>query len=437
MPADPPILLATIGSLGDLHPCLALALALRERGHRAVIAATPWYRDRVEALGLEFRPLRPDWNPTDSALIRQCENLRSGPAVLFRRLILPHLADTYADLLAATRDARLMIAGELVFAAPLVAEKRNLPWISAILSPTSFFSAHDPSVLAPVPELIHLRRAGPRLNRLALDIARIAARHWWNPIRDLRRREGLRPDCEPVLRDKFSPHVVLALFSPALARPQPDWPPQTVQPGFVFHDGSSAALAPELAAFLHAGDAPIVFTLGSTAVHHPDGFYETAIAAARRIGRRALLIGAPSSLTASDTLAVPYAPYSQVFPRAAVNVHQGGSGTTGQALRAGRPMLVVPFGWDQPDNGARVARLGAGLCLSRRAWSANTASRALARLLDDPQFSARASALADQIAHDPGLPAACDAIAALLVRSTPPVGENGTHRLATTAGRNL
>jgi rhamnosyltransferase subunit B len=411
------IVIATIGSLGDLHPCLALGLALRERGCRVAIAATPWYRDRVAALGLEFRPLRPDWNPTDSALIRQCENLRSGPEALFRRLILPHLADTYADLLAATADARLMIAGELVFAAPLVAEKRSLPWVSAILSPTSFFSAHDPSVLAPAPELILLRRAGPGVNRLALTLARLATRHWWTPIRGLRRREGLRPECEPVLRDKFSPHLVLALFSSALARPQPDWPPQTLQPGFVFHDGAQN-LSPELAAFLDEADPdqPIVFTLGSTAVHHPDGFYETAVEAARRLHRRSILIGAPPSLSSPGLLAVPYAPYSQVFPRAAVNVHQGGSGTTGQALRAGRPQLIVPFGWDQPDNGARIARLGAGLCLARRAWTGEAAARALSRLLSEPQFTTRASSLAAQMANDPGLPAACDAIADLLTR---------------------
>jgi rhamnosyltransferase subunit B len=408
------ILLATLGSLGDLHPCLALALELRQRGHRVALASTPWYRERVEALGIEFRPLRPDWNPTDSSLIRQCENLRSGPEVLFRRLVLPHLADTWADLLAATADARLLIAGELVFAAPLIAEKRNLPWVSAILSPTSFFSAHDPSVLAPAPELIFLRRAGPRVNRLALNVARLATRHWWNPIRDLRRREGLRPQCEPLLRDKFSPQLVLALFSPSFARPQPDWPPQTRQPGFVFYDAAPPAAAPELAAFLDAGDAPIVFTLGSTAVHHPDGFYQTALAAARRLGRRALLIGAPAAFSAPDCLAIPYAPYSQVFPCAAVNVHQGGSGTTGQALRAGRPMLIVPFGWDQPDNGARVARLGSGLTVARRSWSPHAAASALDRLLSQPQFSAHAALLAAEIAHDPGMPAACDAIADLL-----------------------
>lgn len=412
------IVFATIGSLGDLHPCLALALEMQRRGHRATIASTPFYQPRVEALGLGFRPVRPDWNPNDSDMIRQCENLRSGPEVLFRKFVLPHLENTYADLLAATTDAELMVAGELVYAAPLVAEKRRLRWASAILSPCSFFSAHDPSVIVLMPQFIRLRRAGWLVNRLAIDLGRLATRHWWNPVRALRRREGLSLRCDPVFRDKFSPDLVLALFSRAFAQPQPDWPRATLQPGFVFYDGS-AARDQDLEAFLDTGTPPIVFTLGSTAVHHPGSFYETAIAASRRLGRRAVLLGssATPSLVAPDLLALPYAPYSQIFPAAAVNVHQGGSGTTGQALRAGRPMLIVPFGWDQPDNGARIERLGAGLCVARTEWSVDQATATLNRLLTESRFSERASDAARVIREESGVTAACDALERLLPRA--------------------
>lgn len=133
------LLFATLGSLGDLHPCLALALELQRRGHLVTIASTEFYRARVEALGIGFQAMRPSWNPSDQELIRQCEDLKSGPEMLFRKLILPHLRDTYDDLLVASANADFMIAGELVYAAPLVAEKLGLPWISAILSPCSFF----------------------------------------------------------------------------------------------------------------------------------------------------------------------------------------------------------------------------------------------------------------------------------------------------------
>ena len=406
------VLFATLGSLGDLHPCLALAIELKAREHAVTIASTEAYRERVVRLGLGFRALRPDWDPADPALIRYCEDLKSGPERLIRGLVLPHLEDTYRDLLAAAGDCDFMLAGEMVYAAPLVAEKLRLPWGSIILSPCSFLSAHDPSLLVTVPHLIRLRRAGWRINRAFLDLGMWLTRHWWEPVRHLRVREGLNPECAPLTRDKFSPHLVLALFPSVLGVPQPDWPASTVQTGFAFYNGDAEpGMAEELAQFLAAGEPPIVFTLGSTAVAHPGRFYEVSQDAALRLERRAVLIGARDLKVKSDrVLAVPYADYAKVFPRASIVVHQGGSGTTGQALRAGRPMLFVPFGWDQPDNALRVERLGAGLSVARKEYSVETATVALARLLRDSAFSGQAGDVARVIDAQDGMKQGCDAI---------------------------
>jgi rhamnosyltransferase subunit B len=409
------IVIATIGSLGDLHPCLALALELMRRGHRVTVATTPYYKEKVEGLGIEFRSMRPDWDPTDPELIRMCEDLKKGPEVLYREMVLPRLRGTYDDLLAVAVDADLMIAGELVYAAPLVAEKLGLRWVSAILSPFSFFSAFDPSVMPHAPRMIYLRKAGPWAYRAALNLGRLATRHWSNPVRDLRRVEGLRPECDPVFRDKFSPHLVLALFSHWLARPQPDWPSQTVQPGFVFFENRSVddeGVLSRLSSFLASGDAPIVFTQGSTAVHNPGDFYRVSAAAAKRLSRRAVLLGAKVALEGDspDLLVLPYAPYSQIFPRSALIVHQGGSGTTGEALRSGRPMLIVPYGWDQPDNAARVERLGTGLHVARGDYSVDSAAASLNLLLESSRFSDRAAEVGAQMAGEEGLGSACDAV---------------------------
>jgi rhamnosyltransferase subunit B len=412
------IVIATIGSLGDLHPCIAMALELRRRGHRVTIATTEHYRGKVEELGIEFRAIRPDWDPTDPDLIRQCEDLKRGLEVLYRKLLLPGLKATYDDLIAIAASADLMIASELVYAAPLVAEKLSLRWVSQILSPLSFFSSHDPSLLANMPNLIRLRKAGWKAYRAALNLGRLATRHWSNPVRHLRRELGLRTDCDPVFRDKYSPDLVLALFSHWLAEPQPDWPPQTIQPGFVYFDRQRAEDAPtaELSAFLAAGDAPIVFTQGSTAVHNAGDFYKVSLEVARRLGRRAVLLGAKTDSAArgADVLLLPYAPYSEIFPHAAVNVHQGGSGTTGQALRAGRPMLVVPYGWDQPDNAARIQRLGVGLHVPRQTYSSTTATSALQRLLCESHFARRAQEIRAQMHDEDGLTLACDAVESFL-----------------------
>ena len=413
-PESKRIVIATIGSLGDLHPCLALALELMRRGHQVTIATTRYYRSKVEALGITFRPIRPDWDPTDPELIRQCEDLKKGLEVLYRNMLLPELRDTYTDLLAVAIGADLMIAGEIVYAAPLVAEKLQLPWVSAILSPVSFFSSFDPSVMVNAPWLIHLRKGGPSVYRAALNAGRLATRHWSNPVRHLRREQGLRLKCDPVFRDKFSPHLVLALFSLWLAEPQPDWPSQALQPGFVYYDNPpvDATLASRLSCFLASGDAPIVFTQGSTAVHNPGDFYKVSAAAAKRLGRRAVLLGAKTGneVDSADLVTLPYAPYSQLFPHAAVNVHQGGSGTTGEALRSGRPMLVVPYGWDQPDNANRVQRLGVALHVARKEYSVETATAALSLLLEDSRFSVRAKEVGKRVAAEQGLATSCDAI---------------------------
>ncbi len=406
------ILFATIGSLGDLHPCIALGQELQRRGHSVTIAATEFYRAKVESLGFSFRAMRPNWNPTDQELIEQCEDLKTGPEILFRKLILPHLSDTYHDLRAACADTDFLIAGELVYAAPLVAERLQMRWASIILSPSSFFSCHDPSVLVTVPGLIHLRKLGRPVYWAALNLCRLGTRHWSAPVRRLRRQLGLRTKCDPVLRDKYSNDLVLTLFSPQMAQRQPDWPPQIVQPGFVFHDREKkdVGIPQELAHFLAEGAPPLVFTLGSTAVHHPGNFYEASAAAARQLDCRAVLVGAKRDLISPEILTVPYVPYSEIFPRASVVVHQGGSGTTGQALRSGRPMLIVPYGWDQPDNAARMERLGVGLAITRKEYTCETACAAIRRLLTESSFAARARAVAGKLNEENGLIVACDAI---------------------------
>jgi rhamnosyltransferase subunit B len=415
--AIPPkrILLATIGSLGDLHPCLALAMGLRERGHHPIIASTELYRAKVDALGFEFHALRPNTGAKDPEIMRVLMDMRRGPEFLLRQIILPALPETYEDLLAAAAGVDLMIAGEIVFAAPLVAEKLGLPWVSEVLSPFSFYSAYDPPVSPYAASLALLYGINWRLNRVFIEASRLLLRPWWEPVRRLRSDLGLRPGGDPLFRDKFSAELILALFSPEIASPQPDWPRNTVQPGYVFYDRdeAQAGLPPELEAFLEAGEAPIVFTLGSSAVHDPRGFFDQSSRAAQMLHRRAVfLIGdnPPPAEMKGGSIAIPYAPFSELFPRAAVVVHQGGSGTTAQALRAGRPALIMPCGFDQPDNAARVKRTGAGLTVSRDRYNAQTVAKALRRLLTDPIYVENAERIARQLEREDGLGGACDAI---------------------------
>jgi UDP:flavonoid glycosyltransferase YjiC (YdhE family) len=251
----------------------------------------------------------------------------------------------------------------------------------------------------------------------ALTLGKLATRHWSDPVRRLRSEEGLRTKCDPVFRDKFSPCLVLALFSQWFAPKQSDWPVQTRQTGFVrFVTQPDAEALSKLTKFLSSGTAPVVFTQGSAAVHNPRDFYTVSSMAAQRLGLRAVLLGKSPSAEPDqdDILTLPYMPYSEIFPYARINVHQGGSGTVGEALKAGSPMLVVPYGWDQPDNAARLERSGVGLQIPRNQYNLDTAVAALKTLLQDSRFSSRSAEIGARLSAEKSLISACDAIQSLL-----------------------
>ena len=414
------IVIVAYGSLGDLHPVIALARGLKQRGHEAVIASSEPYRAKVTALGLPFHAIRPDLSLSDEALVRRVMDGTKGSEYLMRELVYPAVRGMYEDLLPLATNADLTLAGELACALPLIAQKHRVRWAYFALSPISFLPVHDPSVL-PGPPLLHfVQSLGPAANRFIHFLAQRVSYSWWQPVRALRRELGLPDGESPLFQGKYSPTLNLALFSKILQGPQPDWPAHTKQTGFLFHDDDHAApsLPPEVERFLDAGPPPVVFTLGSAAVHLARDFYAQSAAAARSLGCRALLLigknAAPANLPDS-ILAWPYLPYSRVFPRAAAVVHQGGVGTTAQTMRAGRPMLVIPFAHDQFDNAARITRLQIGSTLPRESYNAHTAARALGLLLARPQIVDNAPAIGQQIRAERGLDATCDAIERAIV----------------------
>ena len=148
-------------------------------------------------------------------------------------------------------------------------------------------------------------------------------------------------------------------------------------------------------------------------------FYEFSAAAAERLGCRAVLVtghdprNQPVRPLPPRMIAIPAAPFSQLFPRASAIVHQGGIGTTAQAMRSGRPMLVVPYSHDQPDNAARVVRLGIARTVSRHRYAPARAAAGLSRLLNDPAYRERSAETGKRLRDENGVEAACDAISKL------------------------
>ena len=233
----------------------------------------------------------------------------------------------------------------------------------------------------------------------------------------LRRELGFPPAPSPVFEGKHSPELVLTMFPEFLAAPQPDWPAPVVQTGFPFFSQPGRPDTMEkLEAFLAAGEPPLVFTLGSTAVHIGRDFYQCAAEAARLLGRRAVLLlgkNPPPPALAGHGLALDYVPLGSVLPRAAAVIHHGGMGTCAQALRAGLPSLIVPFGFDQPDNAERLRRLGVARILRRDRVSRDTLVAALRELLARPALAARARELSRLVQPEIDLNRSLDAIEGL------------------------
>lgn len=370
-----------------------------------MVCSSELFRHAVLRDGLPFLPMRPQGMTADPHTAARAMHRTRGSEFVLRQLLFPALRASFDDLASACVGADLLVSTELVYAAPLVAEHTSVPWASVMLSPATFFSAHDPPVLAPMPGLSALRRLGPAFNQHLLAQVRKSTMHWVEPVRQVRAELGLRQDCDPIFADKHSPQLVLALFSPLFGPPQPDWPANTVLAGFP--SPTPAAMPTAVADFLAAGPPPIAFTLGSAASNAAGSFWEMARQTSRRLQVRAILVGTDEARTSADLLEVPFVPYSALFEQVAVVVHQGGIGTTWQALRAGVPAVVVPFAHDQLDNAARVARLGVGEALQRP--SPRKLVRAIRRI-STPEVISRAEQVADLLAAEQGTLTAREAL---------------------------
>jgi rhamnosyltransferase subunit B len=415
------IVLTTFGSLGDLHPYLALGCGLARRGHTVTVATSEGYRPNVEQAGLQFAPVRPDLNDFGpfSEVARRVYHPRTGPEYIVRELMMSGFAATYDDLDAATRGADLLVTHALSYAGHLLARNKRIPWVSSVLSPMVFMSVHEPPVLAPAPWLQGLWRFNPALYRLVFRALRATTRHWTEPMRLFCTQRGLEaPQGDLLFEHSLSPYGTIAMFSPLLAAPQSDWPRNTHVTGFCTYREKplAAEIATRLEAFFSDGSAPIVFTLGSSAIHVAGDFYAQALEVARRVGRRALLLtGQPVDTDlGSDALAIEYAPHAQVMPRAAVVVHQCGIGTLAQAMRAGHPMLIVPFSHDQPDNAQRAARLGIARVIPRKRFRVASGVAALRELLRDPSYANAARDVGELIAQEDGVAKACEMLEAVI-----------------------
>jgi UDP:flavonoid glycosyltransferase YjiC (YdhE family) len=402
------ILLVTIGSAGDVLPFVGLGVALRRRGDAVTVATGEPFAHWVQEAGLDFIKLgsaasfeaildNPDlWHPS------------KGFKIVFEQGVLPLMRPTYHIVREFCRDPKaVVVAHAIAFGARIAQEELGLPLATVHLAPVALWSRHESPRY---PGLVLPSWLGPGLKQAIYDLisALVVDPLLTGKINAFRREKGLPPVRHILQRWWNSPRRIIALFPSWFGPPQADWPQQTRLASFPLYDAAaSQPCPPELTAFLQAGQPPVIATFGS-AMKHAGPQFAAVVEACRQLRHRAVLL-TPHAAQLPPHLPdgirhFPYAPFGELFPRAAALFHHGGIGTTAQALATALPQAVMPLSHDQYDNAARVQRLGAGYRLRTVAPAAVV--QTLTALLQ-PSIRQRCRQIAGQFATDRAMDQAC------------------------------
>lgn len=402
------ISIQTYGTRGDVQPYIALALELIRRRHVVQLAGPLRYASLARLHGVVYSPM-PDGllalleAPTGKAVITKRGGFFAGLELL------PSIRPLVGELLTAEWEAVKAFKPDLILyypksiATPHMAEALKCSCILAALLPAFTPTSEFPSPLMPFADLGPLNRFSHRLALAGADrIFRKQIGNWRALELGLQAGAGLKP-----LGTLYacSAHIV----------PKPtDWPPAAAMTGYWFLNEPDWRPDPELSRFLAAGDTPIFVGFGSMPGLDPQELTQAVTSALAASGKRGLLAIAGGALCASVTGShvhvIDQGPHDQLFPVVSGIIHHGGAGTTGAALRAGRPMIIHPYFGDQPYWGRLMAELGiAPEPLTNKTLTVESLTRAIA-FIDKRSVRRRADDLGRAIRAEAGPELAVDLI---------------------------
>ena len=407
------ILLPTIGTGGDVYPFISIGAELKRRGHRVSLVANEHFRPAAQNAGLDFIQLAPAERYHAAINNPNLWNPKFG-AEMLATSVFAAMRDTYKIISDFNPATTKVVASGLMFGARIAQEARAFNLTTIHLQPALFWSLQDPPVMAALPFPAWMPTP---LKRAVLKIVdrRVLDKLLAERTNAFRAELGLPAKKHIYSQWMRSTSQVIGLFPPWYGVPQSDWPKRTLLTGFVRGTGGQVPqpLSNELLKFLDDGAPPIVFTPG-TGMQHGKQFFEESVKACVLLGKRGILVTAfrdqlPSALP-STMHACNYASFSALFPRAAAVVHHGGIGTLAEALAAKVPQLIQPMAHDQPDNAARLERLGVAATIKAKDYQADAVAKKLAALLESADVAANCNRYAPQVNFDAALQATCNAI---------------------------
>lgn len=413
-------LLIPVGSSGDVHPFVGMGLALQARGCDVTIVTNGHFGSLITRAGLDFVELGTAEEYEQTIANAELWHSSRGVRVVMEGVV-SRVPAGYELLKSLCDEGPAVVAASpLAFGARIAQEKLGIPMATVHLQPSVFHSASAPAVQPPLP----LASWAPRwwnaglyrlVDRLVID-PMVGGR-----INAFRKGLGL-PRVSRLLHGWWhSERLVIGMFPDWFAPPQPDWPGQVRLAGFPLWDERGVTeLDPALTGFIDKVGPPIVFTPGS-AMRFGKAFFQTAVEACERLGRPGVLLTrygeqVPGSLPDSVRW-FSFAPFSRLLPSCAALVHHGGIGTSSQGLAAGVPQLLMPMAFDQPDNAARLRRLGVAEALGPRRFKTRAVADHLDRLLISPEVKSSCERVAERMSQEDGITAACDLIESLAERT--------------------
>ena len=344
------IIIPTIGTRGDVQPYIALSLGLQKAGHVVSIASHPCMRTLVESYGIKFDPIGPDIDlAEETAQIRKNSLHWIIGFMRVMKFSFSMLEKAHPDLLALCRDVDLVIVSHTA-AGSIEADQLGKPTISVTLMPEAI-PANDPQDSFVKKIIMKVAGAG-----MGLMMTR--------PLDKIRKKVGVPKMGATGIT---STRLNLIPISPAITPPNPLWETRHRVTGFWFAPAPQDWTPPEdLLAFLEAGEAPVVVSLGAMALSGEDALEAATItlSAVQEAGMRAIIQGwdepmkhlnIPETVFHAGSI-----PHDWLLARASGLVHHGGFGTTAAGFKAGIPALVIPHIIDQFIWGQKVAALGVG-----------------------------------------------------------------------------
>ncbi|MFY0610709.1 MAG: glycosyltransferase family 1 protein [Hyphomicrobiaceae bacterium] len=358
------ILLFAIGTRGDVQPFVMLGRALSARGHEVHIAAPSGYDAMIEAAGAMSHTL-----PIDFQALMEKPDIKAALTSLRGRIrAFQATADVMNEQLSTIWRIGIDVAPDVIgnhfktALAPNLARKLGAVSMPIMLQP-GFMPTHA------YPQFFFsscsLGGFGNLMShRLILALTRfgtgIMVRRW-------QKRSGIDigEPMDPMSAYSSSCKAPRIHAYSATICPRPDeWPETEVQTGYFFAEPEPFQPPEALKDFLVNGPTPIYIGFGSMPGLNHEHMNEAVVQALKRTGQRAIVAtgwGGIANIEPSDRIhVVESVPHTWLFPRVAAVVHHGGSGTTHEGLRWGRPSVVCPVFADQPFFGRRVVQLGVG-----------------------------------------------------------------------------